>query len=228
MARDVEGTIPPSSRVTFNSMRILLVDDHEIVRRGLKQLLAEEFPKAVFGEANRVPQARELVVQKEWNLIVLDINLPGGSGLELLAEVKRLRPRAAVLMLSSYPEEEFAVRSFKLGAAGYLTKSSVADEMLTAVKKVLAGGKYVSAALAEKLATELGKTLQQVPHETLSPRELEVLRLVATGKTIKEIAAVFSLSEKTIATYRARLAEKLRLSTNVELARYALQHRLVE
>lgn len=209
-------------------MKILLVDDHEIVRRGLKQLLAEEFPDAVFGEANRVPAARELIAQKKWNLVLLDINLPGGSGLELLAEVKQLCPSAAVLMLSSYPEEEFAVRAFKLGAAGYLTKASVADEMVTAVRRVLAGGKYVSAALAEKLATALGTPSSQALHETLSPRELEVLRLVASGKTIKEIAAGFSLSEKTIATYRTRVSEKLGLSTNVELARYALQHRLVE
>ncbi|MBI3415845.1 MAG: response regulator transcription factor [Verrucomicrobia bacterium] len=209
-------------------MRILLVDDHEIVRRGLKQLLAEEFPKAVFGEATRVPQARELIVQKAWDLVLLDINLPGGSGLDLLTDVKRLCPEPAVLVLSSYPEEEFAVRAFKLGSAGYLTKASVVDEMLTAVKKVLAGGKYVSAVLAEKLATALGNPQTQALHETLSPRELEVLRLVATGKTIKEIAAGFSLSEKTIATYRTRISEKLGLSTNVELARYALQHRLVE
>lgn len=134
-----------------NMIRILLVDDHEIVRRGLKQLLAEGFPDAIFGEAGRVPEAREMVTQKEWNLVLLDINLPGGSGLELLAEVKRLQPKVAVLVLSAYPEEEFAVRSFKLGAAGYLTKGSVADEMmLAAVKKILGGGMYVSAALAEK------------------------------------------------------------------------------
>lgn len=209
-------------------MRILLVDDHELVRRGLKQLLAEEFPKAVFGEANRVPEARALLAQKKWDLVLLDINLPGGSGLDLLAEVNRLCPQAAVLMLSSYPEEEFAVRAFKLGAAGYLTKASVADEMLLAVKKVLAGGKYVSASLAEKLADALGNPQRAAPHETLSARELEVLRLVATGRTIKEIAAGLSLSEKTIATYRSRVSEKLGLSTNVELARYALQHRLVD
>ena len=209
-------------------MRILLVDDHEIVRRGLRDLLAEEFPKAVFGEANTVPQARELIVQKEWHLVLLDINLPGGSGLDLLAELRELRPQAAVLMLSSYPEEEFALRSFKLGAAGYLTKASVADEMITAVKKVLGGGKYVSAVLAEKLATALGSRSEQELHETLSTRELEVLRLVATGKTIKEIAAELSLSEKTIGTYRSRISEKLGLSSNVELARYALKHRLVE
>ena len=209
-------------------MKILLVDDHEIVRRGLKELLTEEFPKAVFGEANTVPQAREMIVQKEWNLVLLDINLPCGSGLDLLGELRQLRPQAAVLVLSSYPEEEFALRSFKLGAAGYLTKASVADEMLTAVKKVLSGGKYVSAALAENIATALGKGLDQELHETLSTRELEVLRRVATGRTIKEIAAELSLSEKTIGTYRSRISEKLGVSTNVELTRYALKHRLVE
>ncbi len=209
-------------------MRILLVDDHEIVRRGLKQMLAEEFPKAGFGEAGCVPEARVLLAQKKWELVLLDINLPDGSGLDLLAEVKRLCPQAAVLVLSSYPEEEFAVRAFKLGAAGYLTKASVAEETLVAVKRVLAGGKYVSAALAEKMATALGQPELHSPHDALSPRELEVLRLVATGKTIKEIAAGLSLSEKTVGTYRSRISEKLGLSTKVELARFALQHRLVE
>lgn len=208
--------------------RILLVDDHEIVRRGLRQLLGEEFPEAIFGEATRVPEARAQLAEKKWSLVVLDINLPGGTGLDLISEASRLCPQAAVLVLSAYPEAEFAVRSFKLGAAGYLTKESVADEMLIAVRKVLAGGKYVSAALAERLASALGAPPDSNPHETLSARELEVLRLVAMGKTIKVIAAELSLSEKTIATYRARLSTKLQLSTNVELARYALQHGLVQ
>lgn len=209
-------------------MRILLVDDHEIVRRGLKQFLAEEFPAADFGEASRLPAARQLVVEQDWTLVVLDISLPDGSGLDLLADVRRLRPAAAVLMLSSYPEQEFAIRAIKLGAHGYLTKASVADEMLAAIKKVLNGGKYVSAALAEQLVGALGNPAMQSAHEALSPRELEVLRQVATGRTVKEIAAALCLSEKTIATYRARISDKLGLATNVELARYALQHRLVE
>lgn len=209
-------------------MRILLVDDHEIVRRGMKQLLVEAYPRAVFGEAGRVPEARALLAQTKWELVLLDINLPGGSGLDLLADVRRFCKQAAMLILSSYPEEEFAVRAFKLGASGYLTKASIGEEMLLAVKKVLAGGKYVSAALAEKLARALGNPSPEAPHETLSTRELEVLRQVATGRTVKEIAAGLFLSEKTIGTYRSRISEKLRLSTNVELARYALQHRLVE
>ena len=208
--------------------KFLLVDDHEIVRRGLRQMLAEAFPDASFAEAGRVPQARELITRQAWDLVLLDINLPEGSGLELLGQVRQLCPGAAVLVLSAYPEEEFAVRAFKLGAAGYLTKASVADEMIAAVRKVLAGGRYVSAALAERLAAALGDGQAQALHEALSPRELEVLRLVASGKTIKEVAAGLLLSEKTIATYRARVAEKLGLSSNVELTRYALQHRLVD
>ena len=208
--------------------RILLVDDHEIVRRGLRQLLAEVFPGAEFAEAGRVPQARELLTRERWDLVLLDINLPDGSGLELLGQVKQLCAGAAVLVLSAYSEEEFAVRSFKLGAAGYLTKTSVADEMVAAARKVLAGGRYVSVNLAERLAAALGESQSQALHETLSPRELEVLRLVASGKTIKEIAAGLLLSEKTIATYRARVSEKLGLSNNVELTRYAMQHRLVD
>ena len=209
-------------------MRILLIDDHEIVRRGLKQLLAEAFPETVFGEAGNLPQARQQLTKKKWNLVLLDINLPGGSGLELISDTRRMCPGAEVLVLSSYSEEEFAVRAFKLGAAGYLTKGSLADEMVAAVNKVLAGGKYVSVALAEMLARELGSPLPSAPHEALSPRELEVLRLVALGRTIKEIAAEYSLSEKTIATYRGRISGKLGQSSNVELARYALQHKLVD
>ncbi len=209
-------------------MKFLLVDDHEIVRRGLRQLLAEAFPRVQFTEAASVPQARAHLAARAWDLVFVDLNLPGGSGLELITEAKRLRPAAVVLVLSHYPEEEFAVRAFKLGAAGYLTKASAADEMVVAVKRVLAGGRYVSAALAERLAAELGQPSLRAPHEILSPRELEVLRLVATGRTIKEISAGLALSEKTVATYRARIAEKLALHTNVGLARYAIQHGLVD
>lgn len=207
-------------------LRILLIDDHEIVRRGLKQLLAETFAQAVFGEAANYTQALALANKHEWSLVLLDINLPGQNGLDILCELKRLRPKMPVLVLSYYTEEEFAIRSLKLGADGYLTKSSVSDEMLVAVRKVLAGGKYVSMSLAEKLAHTLGAV--QEKHETLSRRELEVLRMVATGKTIKEIALELSLSEKTIATYRGRISQKLSLSTNVDLARYALKHGLAE
>lgn len=209
-------------------IRILLVDDHEILRRGLKDLLSEIFPDAVFGEAGTVAEARSLITREAWHLLLLDINLPGGSGLDLVEEARQLQAGVVVLVLSSYPEEEFAVRAFKRGADGYLTKASVASELFVAVRKVLGGGKYLSAALAERLARVIGVPSVQLPHETLSPRELDVLLLVARGRTIKEIAAQLHLGEKTVATYRKRAADKLGLSTNVELARYALQHRLVD
>ncbi len=209
-------------------IRVLLVDDHEVVRRGLRQLLTEAYPDAEFGEAGTLPAAREALARESWSLMLLDINLPGGSGLELLERSRQLCPQMAVLVLSVYPEQEFAVRAFKLGADGYLTKSSVAEEMFLAVRRVLAGGKYVSTAFAEHLAATLGSPQLHAPHEALSPRELEVLRLVAVGKTIKDIAAGLDLSEKTIATYRTRVSDKLGLSTNVELARYALQNGLAD
>ena len=209
-------------------IRILLVDDHEVVRRGLRQLLTEGYVDAEFGEAATLPAAREAMTMELWQLMLLDINLPGGSGLELLVQARELCPKMAVLVLSAYPEQEFAVRAFKLGAAGYLTKARLADEMLLAVRRVLTSGKYVSAALAEHMAATLGNPHAHALHEALSPRELEVLRLVAVGRTIKDIAANLLLSEKTIATYRARVSDKIGVSTNVELARYALQNGLVD
>ena len=209
-------------------MRFLLVDDHEVVRRGLRQLLSEGYPQAEFGEAGTVPAAREAMTRESWQLMLLDINLPGGSGLELLEDARRLCPQMAVLVLSVYPEEEFAVRAFKLGASSYLTKQSAADELLLAVRRVLAGNKYASAALAQHLIEALGNPAAQARHEALSTRELEVLRQVALGRTIKDIAAQLLLSEKTIATYRARVSDKLGLTTNVELARYAMRNGLVD
>ena len=209
-------------------IRVLIVDDFEIVRRGLKEIFADEFLELEVGEAGTSQAALELVMKQEWELVLLDINIPGRNGLEVLEEVRRLRPRTPVLVLSAYPEEEFAIRSFKLGASGYLNKSRASDELLAAAKKVLAGGKYVTASLAEKLAAAVGGGAEQAPHESLSNREMQVLRMVASGKTIKEAAAEMALSEKTVGTYRSRIAQKLGLGSNVELARYALRHGLVD
>jgi DNA-binding NarL/FixJ family response regulator len=167
-------------------------------------------------------------MKQEWDLVLLDVNLPGRSGLEVLEEAKRLRPRTPALILSASPEDEFAVRSLKLGASGYLNKSVAPEEILAAAKKVLAGGKYVSASLAEKLAASLAGGARQILHEALSSRELQVLRLVAGGRTIKEIAAETGLSGKTVGTYRSRIARKLDLHSNVDLTRYALKHRLAD
>jgi DNA-binding NarL/FixJ family response regulator len=209
-------------------IRVLIVDDHEIVRHGVKKVLADAFPGAEVGEAENSQTALALFMNHEWDLVLVDVNIPGRSGLEVLEDVKRLRPQIPVLVLSAYPEEEFAIRSLKLGASGYLDKSLASDEILVAAKKVLAGGKYVTASLAEKLAASLGDKLRQTPHECLSTRELLVLRKVASGRTIKEIATELALSEKTIGTYRMRIAKKLGLNSNVELTRYALKHRLVD
>jgi two-component system, NarL family, invasion response regulator UvrY len=209
-------------------MRVLIVDDYEIARRGLKHIFADAFPQLQVGEAKNSQTAMEQLMKQEWDLVLVDVNIPGRNGLEVLQEVKRLRPQTPVLVVSGYPEEEFAVRSLKLGASGYLNKSLASDEILAAAKKALAGGKYVTASLAEKLAASLGDKVQSAPHECLSNRELLVLRLVASGRTIKEIADELSLSEKTVGTYRTRIAKKLGLSSNVELTRYALKHRLVD
>jgi two-component system invasion response regulator UvrY len=207
-------------------IRVLIVDDHEIVRRGLKEIFDDEFPELKIGEAKNSREALEQMAAREWDIVLLDINMPGRNGLEILSEIKRVRSHTPVLVVSAYPEEEFAIRSFKLGASGYLNKNTAADEVVAAARKAMAGGKYVTALLAEKLAATLGGDIQLAPHESLSSRELQVLQMVAKGRTIKEIAAELALSEKTVGTYRSRLSKKMGLATNVELTRYALQHRL--
>lgn len=209
-------------------IRVLIIDDHAIVRRGLAEVFSDEFSDLKIGEADNSRTALELATAQEWDIVLLDINIPGRNGLDVLAEIKRIRPQTPVVIVSAYPEEEFAIRALKLGASGYLNKSSAADEVLAAAKKAMAGGKYVTVMLAEKLAATLGGDIQRAPHESLSGRELQVLQMIAKGMTIKEIAAELALSEKTVGTYRSRISAKMGLSTNVELTRYALQHRLVD
>ena len=207
---------------------ILIVDDHEVVRRGLEQVLAEGFEGARFGHAATSASALARLSEEPWDLALVDVNLPGRNGLDLLEEVRQRWPRLRVLVLSAYPEEEFAIRSIRLGAAGYVTKDSASDELVTAARKVLEGGRYVTGTLAERLAAVLGGSAAPERHEALSTRELQVLRLVASARTLKEIAGELHLSEKTIATYRARISQKLGLGSNVELTRYALQHGLAD
>jgi two-component system, NarL family, invasion response regulator UvrY len=207
--------------------RILLVDDHEIARRGIAQALPLDIPTEL-GEAGTTEEALERLSAAPWDLVLLDLNLPGRGGLELLAEVRRGWPRTRILVVSAYAEEEFAVRCLRLGADGYVTKTAGAMEIHAAVRRVLGGGKYVTAALAERLAAAVGGQLGPASHDVLSTRELQVLRRVAVGRSLKEIAAELHLSERTVATYRARIGEKLGLSSSVEIARYAMQHGLVE
>ncbi len=193
----------------------------------MKQMLADEFPQAAFGEAQNSQQVLDHVWGQKWDLILLDINMPGRSGLEVLTEVKSAHPKLPVLILSIYPETSFAVRALKAGAAAYLTKQSAADELITAVKKVMGGGKYITASLAEKLAADLERG-EGALHEKLSNRELQVMRMIAMGKMVKEIASEMSISPKTVGTYRTRLHEKTGLMTDVEITRYVLQNKLIE
>ncbi|MFA6293217.1 MAG: response regulator transcription factor [Victivallales bacterium] len=208
-------------------MKILLADDHAILRKGLIQLLSEAFPDAEFGEASTTPETLDCLSRQRWDVLVLDIFMPGRSGLEVLYEVRRQYPELPVLILSSAPEEQLAVRVLKAGASGYLNKQTVPEELVKAVTKVRAGGRYVSAALAERLAGEIATT-DRMPHETLSDREYSVLHRMVLGRSIKEIADEFSLSPKTVSTYRTRIQEKLLVNNDAELIRYALAHGIGE
>jgi two-component system, NarL family, invasion response regulator UvrY len=209
-------------------VRILIADDHAVVRRGLRQILAEAFKRAVFGEATNAQSALEAVWSEPWNVVILDLTMPGRSGLDILKEIKRARPKLPVLILSMHPEDQFAVRLLKAGASGYMTKESAPDELVGAVNKVMAGGRYVSAQLAEKLASLVVSDVHEAPHESLSDREFLILRMIASGKPVGAIARELSLSVKTVSTYRARLLEKMSMSNNSELVQYAFRNELVE
>jgi len=208
-------------------MKILLTDDHALVRQGLKLILADHFKKAIFGEARNAEEALARVLKEKWDVAVLDITMPGRGGLELLKEIKRLRPKMPVLVLSMHPEDQFAVRMLKAGAAGYLTKESAGNELVGAIEKVVAGGRYVSASLGERMASYLDLDLQKAPDERLSDREFLVLRMIASGKTVSQIAKELYLSVKTVSTYRARMLQKMDMKNNSELTHYAMQRGLV-
>ena len=209
-------------------MKILIGDDHAVFRRGLKETLSEAFPKTVFGEARTAQETFELAQRQNWDVIILDISMPGRSGLDILEDLRRSRPRIPVLLLTMHPEQQFARRALKAGAAGYLTKDSVPDELKEAIKRIVAGGRYVSATLAETLAVDLRRGADLPLHELLSDREFQVLRMIASGKTVKEVADELSLSVKTVSTYRSRILEKTGMKTTAELIRYALQTQLVD
>ena len=208
-------------------LRVLVADDHDIILHGLRHLLSNQLGAVCFGEARNAQETLDLCGREKWDVVLLDITMPDRSGLEILADLKRACPTAAILIMGAFPEEEFAVRALKSGAAGYLDKRTLAAEVATAVQRVTRGERYISPALASKLAAQIGGDLRPA-HEALSQREFQVMRLIAGGKTIKEIAAELSLSEKTVGTYRTRISEKLGLGTNVEITRYAMQHRLVD
>lgn len=208
--------------------KILLIDDHAVVRDGVKRIFEEQPGEVVFGEANTANGATKLARQNEWDLAVLDLSLGDQSGLELLKELKHIRPHLPVLILSMHSEEQYARRAFKAGASGYITKDSSTSDLTKAINSVASGGRYITPQLAERLVFNMGRQTEGPPHEALSDREFQVMRLIASGKTVTEIATVLALSDKTISTYRARLMEKMGMRTNAELTRYAIHNNLVD
>ena len=209
-------------------IRVLIVDDHAIVRRGLRQIVAETGDIVVNGEAETGSQAIKTARQEDFDVMLLDISLPDKNGIEVLKQIKKEKPKLAVLMLSMHGEREFAVRALKAGASGYLTKQSAPAQLVTAIRHVAAGKKYVSPALAEELANAMGVDTEKPLHETLSDREFQTLRLIASGKTLSDMSAELCLSPKTISVYRSRLLEKLKLKNNSDLVRYAIINRLAD
>ena len=207
-------------------MRILCVDDHAIFRQGVKQILLQYDRQVKIGEAATAEAALQLVREAHWDLVVLDLSLPDRSGFQLLTELKHERRDLPVLVLSMHGEDEYAIRALRNGAAGYLTKESAPEELVAAIQKVTRGGRYMTPALAEKIAFAYAAPQPQAPHHALSEREMEVLQLIGAGKSLKEIAAQMALSVKSVSTYRARLLEKMTMSTNADLIRYVVENDL--
>ena len=207
-------------------LRILIADDHAIVRQGLKQVLLEEFHQATIAEASTGQSVLELVRTQTWSIVILDIHLPDKNGVEVLKEVKMVKPDLPVVVLSLSPEDQYGIRVLRAGGSGYLTKESAPEELVAAVKKVVGGGRYVSSSLAEQLAARIAPQGDGPAHQSLSDRELEVLEHLGSGKTVTDIADSLALSVKTVSTYRSRLLEKLRLKTTADLIRYAFEHGL--
>ncbi|MGM0594469.1 MAG: response regulator [Pseudomonadota bacterium] len=209
-------------------MKVLIVDDHAVVRQGIKQIVAEMDEAVSIGEAGNGGDAIQMLRDAEWDLVLLDIGLPGKSGIEVLKRIKSEWKRLPVLILSMYPEDQYALRAIRAGASGYMTKESAPDALLSAIARVKNGGRYISPEVAEKLVFELDDNADELPHQNLSDREFEVLRLIASGKTVSEIGEMLSLSVKTISTYRSRILDKMKMKHNAELTHYALKHELVE
>jgi DNA-binding NarL/FixJ family response regulator len=209
-------------------IRILIADDHAIVRQGLKQIVQDESDIVVADEASTGKEVLSSVRNNEYDVILLDITMPGTNGLDILKTLKLEKPDLPILMLSMHPEEQYAIRCIKAGAAGYLTKESAPEELIAAIRKVKKGGKYISTTLAEKLAIDLEAPAENEPHHLLSDREYQVMMLIARGERLRDIANTLFISEKTVSTYRSRILEKMRLNSNSDLTKYAIEHRLVQ
>lgn len=207
-------------------IRILIADDHAIVRRGLKQLLLEQYPTASIGETGDAGDLITKVMSQEWDVVICDINMPGRSGLDALQQIKELSPKLPVLVMSMYPEDQYALRVLKAGASGYLGKETIHDDLVKAIETVRMGRKFITPSIAEKLANAIDKETNRPPHEQLSNREFDVFKLLAAGKSVSEIASQLSLSTTTVSTYRARILEKMAMRSNSELTRYAIGNNL--
>ena len=207
-------------------IRILIADDHPVVRRGLKQILLENYPTANIGESGDAEQLIEQVMNHEWDLVICDMNMPGRSGLDALQQIKELSPKLPVLIMSMYPEDQYALRVLKAGASGYLGKETIDDDLIKAIETVRLGKKFITPSIAEKLANALDTDITQLPHEGLSNREFDVFKLLTSGKSITEIASQLSLSPTTVSTYRSRIMSKMNLHSIAELTRYAAQYNI--
>jgi DNA-binding NarL/FixJ family response regulator len=208
-------------------IRILVADDHAIVRDGLKQIVSDTSDMVVAAEASNGQEALNKALEDDYDVVLLDITIPDRSGLDILKEIKSQKPELPVLILSMHPEEQYAVRALKAGAAGYLTKESAPEELINAMRRVSGGGKYVTSSLAEKLASVLKTGAEKPLHQVLSNREYQVLCMIASGKRVKQIADELLLSAKTVSTYRSRVLRKMNMNNNIELTRYAIQNQLV-
>lgn len=208
-------------------IKVLVADDHPVVRRGLRDMLSEESDIVVAGEAGTAADVVRAVQGERWDVVLLDISLPGGNGIELIAEIKRARPETRVLILTGYSEEQYAVRAIKAGAAGFLTKDSADERLIEAIRRIAGGGRWISPELAETLASLVAGETSGRPHERLSDREFEVLKMLASGRTVSQVAAALGLSVKTVSTHRTRILGKMSMSTNAELTAYAVRHGLV-
>jgi two-component system invasion response regulator UvrY len=207
--------------------RILIADDHTVVRKGLKQILQDAFPSALIEEVADAEDLLKRILKEEWDVVITDISMPGRSGLDVLQQIRQSHPKLPILILSMHPEDQYAIRVLKAGASGYLNKDSAPEELVKAIDRVMLGKKYITPSIAEKLATALDQDAEKFTHEYLSDREFEVLKLLAAGKSVSEIAARISLSTTTISTYRARIMTKMNLKTNADLTLYSIEHKLI-
>jgi len=208
-------------------LKIVIVDDHELIREGLKKVIARESDIEVMGEASNSDELFELLDKHEVDIVLLDISMPGRSGIDIITDIKIQAPNTKILMHTMHPEDRFAVQALRAGASGYITKNNASKSLVEALRKICDGRKYISSSLAEQLATELEINYEKPLHESLSTREFEVMRLIAQGKAVRDIAEVLSISANTVSSYRSRILEKMRMKTNAEIIRYAVENNLL-